>query len=121
VVKTGTSGHAEAIQIQFDANKISYENILLYFYKIHDPTSMNQQGNDIGSQYRSAIFYHTPEQKEIAQKVKERVERSGAWKKAISTEITALTKFYKAEEYHQNYLQKNPNGYTCHWVRDIKF
>jgi len=121
IVKTGNSGHAEAVQIKFDPGKISFEKILLFFFTIHDPTTMNQQGNDIGSQYRSAIFYHSQEQKETAEKVMQNVEKSGAWKKPLATQLVAFNKFYPAESYHQDYLQKNPNGYTCHWVREIKF
>jgi len=121
IVKKGTSGHAEAIEIQFDPQKTSYENILKYFFKIHDPTTVNQQGNDRGTQYRSAIFFLSPEQEKTARKVKELVDVSGAWKKPVVTEIVAAGPFYSAETYHQDYLQKNPGGYTCHWVRDIKF
>lgn len=121
LVKTGTSGHAEAVKITFDPKKLTYSDLLKTFFKIHDPTSLNRQGNDVGTQYRSAIFYTTPEQKETAQKVKDLVEKSGAWKKPITTEIIKATQFYSAEDYHQDYLVKNPNGYTCHWVREIKF
>jgi methionine-S-sulfoxide reductase len=121
LVKTGNSGHAEAVQIKFEPAKLSYENLLLFFFTIHDPTTVNQQGNDIGSQYRSAIFFHDQVQKEIAQKVMQKVEKSGAWKKPLATQLISVTKFYPAETYHQDYLQKNPNGYTCHWIREIKF
>lgn len=117
-VKTGTTGHAEAIQMSFDPTQISYEDILRYFFKLHDPTTLNRQGNDIGSQYRSAIFYHSKEQKELAQKIKLEVEASRKWPKPIVTEITEATHFYSAEEYHQDYLQKNPGGYTCHFLRE---
>ncbi len=118
IVHLGASGHAEAVEITFDPKKISYEQLLGYFFRLHDPTTVNRQGNDVGTQYRSAIFYHDQEQKEIATLVKERVEKSGKWKKPIVTEIVPAKKFYKAEEYHQDYLQKNPHGYTCHWLRD---
>jgi peptide-methionine (S)-S-oxide reductase len=121
IVKQGTSGHAEAIEIKFDPMKTSYENILKFFFKIHNPTTKNQQGNDIGSQYRSAIFFLSPEQEKIAKKVKELVDVSGAWKAPVVTEIVPAKEFYSAETYHQDYLQKNPGGYTCHYVRDIKF
>lgn len=121
LVKTGASGHAESIQVEFDPKKISYEDLLLYFFKIHDPTTMNQQGNDIGTQYRSVIFYHNEEQRKTAQAVKERVDNSGAWKKPVVTAIEPFAKFYSAEEYHQDYLQKNPGGYTCHFERKLKF
>lgn len=121
IVKKGTSGHAESIKIQFDPNKLSFEDLLKFFFKIHDPTTKNQQGNDIGSQYRSAIFYVTDEQRKSAQKIKELVEASGAWKKPVVTEILQASTFYSAESFHQDYLQRNPGGYTCHYIRDIKF
>lgn len=121
IVKTGTTGHAESVQIRFDPSKTSYEDILLFFFKIHDPTTVNQQGNDRGTQYRSAIFYHDERQREIAEKVKARVEKSGAWKKPVVTEIKPFQKWFTAEGYHQDYLQKNPGGYTCHLIRDLKF
>lgn len=121
IVKTGASGHAESIQVEFNPKKISYEDLLLYFFKIHDPTTINQQGNDIGTQYRSVIFYHNDEQRKIAQAVKERVDNSGAWKKPVVTAIEPFKKFYSAEDYHQDYLQKNPGGYTCHFERKLKF
>jgi methionine-S-sulfoxide reductase len=116
-VKTGRSGHAESLQIVFDPSKISYQAILEYFFRLHDPTTANRQGNDVGSQYRSAIFYHSDEQKKIAESVKASIEASGKWKRPIVTEIVAATPFYSAEEYHQDYLRKNPNGYTCHYLR----
>lgn len=119
-VKLGTTGHAEAVQILFDPKKTSYEELLLFFFKLHDPTTVNQQGNDKGTQYRSAIFYNSEKQKEIAEKVKARVEKSGAWKKPVVTEIVKAGEFWSAEESHQDYLVKNPGGYTCHYVRDIK-
>lgn len=120
-VKSGETGHAEAIEIEFDAEKISYEELLLFFFKMHDPTTANRQGNDVGSQYRSAIFFHSEEQRATAEKVKARVDASGAWKKPVVTEIVPASTFYPAEGYHQDYLQKHPNGYTCHWVRDLDF
>jgi len=116
-VKTGRTGHAESLQILFDPSKISYQQILEYYFRLHDPTTANRQGNDVGSQYRSAIFYHSDEQKKIAESVKKSVEASGKWKRPIVTEIVAATPFYSAEDYHQDYLQKNPNGYTCHYLR----
>jgi methionine-S-sulfoxide reductase len=117
-VHTGKTGHAEAVQIKFNPKKISYEAILKYFFRLHDPTTLNQQGNDKGTQYRSAIFYESPEQQAVAIKVKAEVEKSHKWKKPIVTEITKASTFYPAEEEHQDYLQKNPNGYTCHYLRD---
>lgn len=121
LVKLGTSGHAEAVRILFDPKKLKYEDLLLFFYKLHDPTTLNQQGNDMGTQYRSAIFYESDAQKATAEKVKERVSKSGAWKKPIVTEITKASTFWSAEDYHQKYLVKNPGGYTCHFVRKISF
>lgn len=117
LVKTGTTGHAEAVKITFDPTKITYETLISKFYQLHDPTTMNQQGNDIGTQYRSAIFYVSEEQKATAEKVTKEVEASGVFKKPIVTEITLLKKFWSAEEYHQDYLQKNPDGYMCHYWR----
>jgi len=118
VVKKGTSGHAEALQVIFDPNKLTYEKLLEFFFRMHDPTTLNKQGNDVGTQYRSAIFYHSEEQNKAAKRAKEQVEASGKWKKPIVTEIVPYQKFYKAEEYHQDYLVKNPGGYTCHFLRD---
>ena len=117
-VKKGNTGHAEAVHVAFDPQKVSYEELLKYFFRLHDPTTSNRQGNDIGSQYRSAIFYQNEEQKQIATKVKEEVQKSGKWKGKIVTEIVPAQEFYKAEDYHQKYLQKNPGGYTCHYLRD---
>ncbi|HLG20449.1 MAG TPA: peptide-methionine (S)-S-oxide reductase MsrA [Bdellovibrionota bacterium] len=117
-VKKGTTGHAEAIQVVFDPTKVSYEQLLEYFFRLHDPTTKNRQGNDAGTQYRSAIFYFDEKQKEVAERVKRKVARSGKWEREIVTEIVPATPFYPAEDYHQDYLQKNPGGYTCHWVRD---
>lgn len=117
-VKTGATGHAEAVQVKFDSTKLTYEEILAYFFRLHDPTTKNRQGNDVGTQYRSAIFYFSDEQKKIAEKVRDQVDKSGKWKKPVVTEIVPAGEFYLAEEYHQDYLQKNPNGYTCHFLRD---
>lgn len=117
-VKKGTTGHAEAIQISFDPSRLSYEALLQFFFRLHDPTTPNRQGNDIGTQYRSAIFFHSEDQRQIAEKVKAEVNQSGKWPKPLVTEIVAATPFYPAEDYHQDYLQKNPGGYTCHFVRD---
>lgn len=117
-VKTGTTGHAEAIEIVFDPRQVAYETLLEYFFRMHDPTTMNRQGNDIGSQYRSAIFYHSAAQQAAATRVKAAVEKSGKWKRPIVTEIVPAMPFYPAEDYHQDYLEKNPGGYTCHFLRD---
>ena len=116
----GTSGHAEAIRIVFDPSKISYAELLeKWFFRMHDPTTKNRQGNDMGSQYRSAIFATTAEQKKVAEAVKKRVDESGKWKAPIVTEIVDAGPFTRAEEYHQMYLVKNPGGYTCHYLRDL--
>lgn len=120
-VKSGRTGHAESLQILFDPKKLSYEDILLRFFKMHDPTTKDQQGNDKGTQYRSAIFYADEEQKKVAEKVKARVEKSGAWKKPIVTQFVPAGKFWRAEDYHQKYLVKHPHGYTCHFIRKIEF
>jgi peptide methionine sulfoxide reductase msrA/msrB len=111
-------GHAEAVLIRFDPTKTTYEALLHFFFRMHDPTTVNRQGNDLGSSYRSAIFYHSEEQKRIAEKVKAQIDATGKWKKPLVTEITPAGPWWKAEEYHQDYLLKNPGGYTCHYVRD---
>jgi peptide methionine sulfoxide reductase msrA/msrB len=118
VVSGKKSGHAEAVRIVFDPGKISYEEILGYFFRMHDPTTVNRQGNDVGTSYRSAIFYQDDRQREIAEQVKAEVDRSGKWNDPIVTEITKAGPFYAAEDHHQDYLVKNPNGYTCHYLRD---
>ena len=114
----GRSGHAEAVRITFDPSVISYEDLLeQWFFKLHDPTTLNRQGNDIGTQYRSAIFPQTPEQRAAAERVKARVEGSGRWRRPITTSIEPASAWYSAEDYHQDYLRKNPGGYTCHYMR----
>ena len=110
-------GHAEAIEITYDPARISYDDLLEFFFKIHDPTTLNRQGNDIGTSYRSAIFYHDDEQRQAAERMKTKVDQSGAWKRPIVTEIVPAKEFWTAEDYHQDYLQKNPDGYTCHFMR----
>lgn len=117
-VKTGSTGHAEAIKVVFDPSILKYSDLLEFFFKMHDPTTLNRQGNDVGSQYRSAIFYTSVAQKKTAQEIKDKIEKSGKWKKPIVTEIVPASEFYDAEVYHQDYLKNNPGGYTCHWVRD---
>ncbi len=107
------TGHAEAVQILYDPKVVSYEQILEVFWSIHDPTTENRQGPDIGSQYRSMIAYHTPEQEELAKKSKEKLEGSGRFRKKIVTEIVPASIFYKAEEYHQKYYEKNGGG-SCY-------
>jgi len=117
-VCTGSTGHAESIQVEFDSSRLSYENLLDYFFRMHDPTTLNRQHNDVGTQYRSAIFYTSEAQKQTAEAVKARWAKSGKFNRPITTEITAAGKFYSAEEYHQKYLVKHPGGYTCHVLRD---
>ena len=117
-VCTGTTNHAEAVSVVFDASKLSYEQLLGYFFRMHDPTTLNRQHNDIGTQYRSAIFYTTEDQKQTAAKVKAEIDQSGKWDSPVVTEIAEAKDFYPAEGYHQDYLQKNPGGYNCHYLRD---
>ncbi|MEQ1892631.1 MAG: bifunctional methionine sulfoxide reductase B/A protein [Planctomycetota bacterium] len=117
-MKGGTTGHAESIRIEFDPSKTSYGALLDVFFKMHDPTTKNRQGNDLGSQYRSAIFFTTPAQQAEAEKAVKRAQDSGRWKRPVVTEITPASTFWAAEGYHQDYLEKNPNGYTCHYLRD---
>lgn len=117
-VKRGNSGHAEAVQVKFDPKKVSYDDVLRHFFRLHDPTTMNRQGNDVGSQYRSVIFFHDDRQREIAERIRAEVDASGKWKDPVITLIVPAGPFWRAEEYHQDYLQKDPNGYTCHWLRD---
>jgi peptide methionine sulfoxide reductase msrA/msrB len=115
-VTTGRTGHAEAIEVVFDSTRLSYDSLLDYFFRMHDPTTLNRQHNDVGTQYRSAIFYTSDAQKQTAERVKR--EQSGKFTRPITTQIAAATKFYSAEDYHQKYLVKNPGGYTCHVLRD---
>ncbi|MFZ5438722.1 MAG: bifunctional methionine sulfoxide reductase B/A protein [Myxococcota bacterium] len=113
------SGHAESVKVVFDPKKLTLEELLeKWFFRMHDPTTLNRQGNDVGTQYRSAIFYFNEQQKQVAEAVKARVDKSGKWKKPIVTEITAASTWYPAEDYHQDYLVKNPGGYTCHFMRE---
>ena len=118
-VCTGETGHAECVQVVYEPDKISYDELLEVFFEVHDPTSLNRQGADVGTQYRSAIFYHTPEQKEKAEYYKNELNKSGAYNKPIVTEITAFTKFYPAENYHQEYYEnnKNTNAYCSVVIR----
>ncbi|AZZ36390.1 peptide-methionine (S)-S-oxide reductase [Bdellovibrio sp. qaytius] len=117
----GHTGHAESVNVVFDPQKISYEKLLELFFKFHDPTTPNRQGNDKGNQYRSAIFYHGDIQKKQALAFKEKVEKSKAWKSPIVTEISEAKKFWLAEDYHQKYLMKNPGGYDNHYLRNLSF
>ena len=109
-------GHAEAISIEYDSEKISYKELLDFFFRIHNPTTLNQQGNDIGTSYRSAIFHKNDDEKSIAEEMIDIVNQSGKWKDPVVTSLEHFKNFYPAEDYHQDYLQKNPGGYTCHAV-----
>lgn len=109
--------HAEAIEITFDPTVLSYRALLEFFFQIHDPTTKNRQGNDRGTSYRSAIFYLSEAQKETAKKLIEEMTASGKWPGPIVTEVVPASDFWNAEEEHQNYLQKHPYGYTCHFIR----
>ncbi len=117
-IRTGKTGHAEAVRVEYNEDEISLEEVLHYFFKIHDPTTTNRQGNDVGTSYRSAVFYRDDAQKEIIENVIDEVNEIGRFENEVVTTVTLEKEFYDAEEYHQNYLQKNPNGYTCHFERD---
>ena len=117
----GHTGHAESLEIVFDPSIVSYQSLMDRFFKMHDPTTLNRQGNDEGNQYRSAIFYNSEKQKEEAMSFKTKVDKSKAWKKPVVTEIIQAQKFWPAEEYHQKYLVKNPGGYDNHYLRKISF
>jgi peptide-methionine (S)-S-oxide reductase len=112
----GTTGHAEVIQLSYDPEVISYDELLEIFFKTHDPTTLNRQGADVGTQYRSVIFYHDEEQKKKAEYYKTELDKSGAWDKPIVTEISPLTNYSHAEDYHQNYYENNPNQGYCSFV-----
>jgi len=116
-VKTGTTGHAEAIEVVFDPEQLTYRDLLALFFQIHDPTTINQQGNDRGTQYRSAIFYTSQDQQQTALETIEDVERSGLWPGKVVTQLLPAGAFWQAEEVHQDYLERNPFGYTCHFPR----
>jgi peptide-methionine (S)-S-oxide reductase len=113
---TGTTGHAEVCQITYNPKIVSYEEILEVFWKTHDPTTLNRQGNDVGTQYRSVIFYHNDSQKELAETYKKKLNESGAFSKPIVTEISPMKTFYSAEKYHQNYYNTNPYQPYCMYV-----
>jgi len=118
LVGTGKTGHAEAVQVIFDPDKLSYEELLNRFFSVHDPTSPRRQIRGVKAQYRSAIFYHNEDQRRIAEQVKERASQSGKWKEPVVTEIAPATQFYPAEAYHQDYLQRISGAHTCRLVRD---
>jgi peptide-methionine (S)-S-oxide reductase len=109
--------HAEAVEIEFEPSEISYREILEFFFQIHDPSTKNRQGNDVGRSYRSAIFYENDEQKQVALDTIADVDASGIWPGPVVTEVEPVGEFWQAEEEHQDYLEKHPNGYTCHYVR----
>ena len=109
--------HAEAIEIIFDPARISYREILEFFFQIHDPSTRNRQGNDVGASYRSAIFYTSPEQERVARDTIADVDASGLWPGKVVTEVVPVSDFWEAEREHQDYLERIPNGYTCHFVR----
>lgn len=109
-------GHAEALCIEYDPDQITYTKLLDRFFSIHDPTTLNRQGNDTGTSYRSAIFYQTDEEREEAERFIEIVNASGVWKDPVVTTLEPFKKFWPAEDYHQDYLQNNPGGYTCHYA-----
>jgi peptide-methionine (S)-S-oxide reductase len=116
MVCTGLTGHAEVVQVTFDPSVISYRELLELFFAFHDPTTLNRQGNDVGTQYRSAIYYHSPEQERTTREVIERLQREADWEDPIVTEVAPLDRFYPAEEYHQRYFQRNPTRMYCQAV-----
>ena len=116
-VKAGGTGHAEAILIDFDPEQTSFREILELFFQIHDPTTKDRQGNDVGSQYRSAIFYTSDKQRQVAEETIRDVEASDLWPGSVVTEVVPASEFWEAEAVHQDYLQRIPNGYTCHFPR----
>ncbi len=118
-VKTGLTGHAETVKVIFDARTLSYRHLLFEFFRMHNPTTPNRQGNDAGSQYRSAIFFLNEEQRRIADEVIASVNASGEWQASVVTAVTSFREFSSAEGYHQDYLLKHPHGYTCHYFRKL--
>jgi len=120
IVKTGRSGHAESLKIVFDPKQLTYRHLLFEFFRMHNPTTPNRQGNDVGTSYRSAIFYIGDEQKNTAEEVIRTVDASGEWGPKVVTEVVPYREFWRAEEYHQKYLVKHPGGYTCHFIRKLQ-
>jgi methionine-S-sulfoxide reductase len=121
-VSDGDTGHAESVRIVFDPHQLSYADLLVHwFFRGHDPTTLNRQNNDVGTQYRSEIFTTSDTQRKTAEEVKARVESSGKWKRPIVTRIEPATTWIRAEDYHQDYLIKHPDGYNDHWLRDFDF
>lgn len=120
-VSTGMTGHAESVELKFDPTKVSYRDLLVLFFKMHDPTTLNRQGNDRGTQYRSAIFTHSDTQKKVAIELEAKINKLGIWKKPLLTEVTRAGTFFPAEVYHQKFLVKHPGGYDNHYLRNLKF
>jgi peptide methionine sulfoxide reductase msrA/msrB len=121
-VETGDTGHAESVRIVFDPTKISYADLLLHWYfRGHDPTQLDHQNNDRGTQYRSEIFTTTPTQQQVAEAIRAKVDQSGKWKRPVVTRIEPATTFVRAEDYHQDYLVKHPDGYNDHYLRSFDF
>jgi peptide methionine sulfoxide reductase msrA/msrB len=116
-VHEGTTGHAEAVRVVFDPQKVTLQEILRWYFRMHDPTTKDRQGNDRGTSYRSAIFYHSDEQKRVAEEIKAKVDQKGKWGAPVVTQVVKAGPWYPAEGYHQDYLVHNPNGYTCHFLR----
>ncbi len=116
-VKKGTTGHAESIKIAYDPSATSYRALLEFFFQIHDPTTVDRQGNDVGSQYRSAIFYLDEAQRQEAEKIIAEIDASDRWPGQVATQVVAAGPFHRAEDFHQDYLIEYPNGYTCHFIR----
>lgn len=110
-------GHAEAVRVKYDPAKLSFHQLLRWYFRMHDPTTLDRQGNDVGSSYRSAIFYKSEEQRKTAEEFKVKLQKVGGWGKPIVTEVVAAGEYWKAEEDHQDYLERIPNGYTCHFMR----
>lgn len=113
------NGHSEALKVVFDPNQLTYRHLLFEFFRMHNPTTKNRQGNDVGTSYRSAIFYVDAEQQQVAEEVIRTVDASGEWGAKVVTEVVPFKKFWRAEEYHQDYLVKHPHGYTCHYLRRL--
>jgi len=116
-VCTGQTGHAEVLHLEYDPKNVSYDDLLTFFWRMHDPTTPNRQGNDVGTQYRSVVFYHDEEQREQAEKKKKEIDAKGVFKNPIATTIEPAGQFWSAEDYHQDYLEKNPGGYCNHKIR----
>ncbi|GAB2678196.1 peptide-methionine (S)-S-oxide reductase MsrA [Aliiglaciecola sp. 3_MG-2023] len=115
-VCSGSTGHAEVVRVNFDEDKISFRDVLEIFFALHNPTQLNRQGNDVGSQYRSAIFYHNDEQKKLAEEIIAEIEEQQIWPDPVVTEVTEINNYYQAEDYHQDYFSKNPQNQYCNMV-----